>query len=156
MVCERYSIVACVDPNWAEWPMPNGEQSYINGAPNLESYTDNGDGTITDNVTLLMWQKTVPTTMYAFSAAVTYCSTLTVGNYGGWRLPSSIELVSIVDYDAVSPAINVAFPSTPSNYFWSATSVGGSSSKIWAVLFGDGSNTTVDTSAGMLNVRCVR
>jgi hypothetical protein len=156
LVCERYSAAACVDPNWAEWPMPNGEQEYINGAPNLESYTDNGDGTITDNVTSLMWQKTVPTTTYAFSAAVTYCSTLTVGGYGGWRLPSFIELVSIADYGAVSPSINIIFPSTPTSYFWSTTTAGGSSSKVWVVLFGDGTNSTADTSVAMDNVRCVR
>ena len=136
--------------------MPNSQQAYINGAPNFESYTDNGDGTITDNVTSLMWQKTVPAATYAYADAVTYCATLTLGGYGGWRLPSFIELVSIVDYEVSSPSINIIFPSTPSAYFWSETAVGGSTSKVWAVFFANGTNGTVDTSIGMDNVRCVR
>ena len=41
--------------------MPNDRVDVTAGAPNLESYTDNKDGTVTDNLTGLMWQQTVPT-----------------------------------------------------------------------------------------------
>jgi len=36
---------------WAEWPMPQWSADVTAGAPNPEGYTDNGDGTVTDNVT---------------------------------------------------------------------------------------------------------
>jgi hypothetical protein len=37
--------------SWAEWPMPNSQADVTAGAPNPESYMDNGDGTVTDKVT---------------------------------------------------------------------------------------------------------
>ena len=68
--------------------MPNSQADVTAGAPNLESYTDNGDGTVTDNVTGLMWQQAVPTATYSWAGAVTYCSTLTLAGHSDWRLPS--------------------------------------------------------------------
>jgi hypothetical protein len=53
--------------------MPNSQVDVTAGAPNLESYTDNGDGTVTDNVTGLMWQQAVPATTYTWANAVAYC-----------------------------------------------------------------------------------
>jgi hypothetical protein len=67
---------------WAEWPMPNSANEVSAGAPNLESYTDNGDGTVTDNVTGLMWQQQgVPSTTYAQSNPTSYCQSLTLGGH---------------------------------------------------------------------------
>jgi hypothetical protein len=78
--------------------MPNSANEVSAGAPNLESYTDNGDGTVTDNVTGLMWQQqAVPSTTYAQSNPTSYCQSLTLGGHADWRLPSIIELLSIVD-----------------------------------------------------------
>ena len=39
--------------------MPNGPTDVAAGAPNPEGYTLNGDGTVTDKITGLMWQQTV-------------------------------------------------------------------------------------------------
>jgi hypothetical protein len=105
LVCERYMSPACVDPSWAEWPMPNGPTDVAAGAPNLESYTDNGDQTVTDNVTGLMWQQAIAPGTYSYAAALAYCPTLTLGGHSDWRLPSIIELISLVDYGS-STAIN--------------------------------------------------
>ena len=63
---------------WAEWPMPNGPADVAAGAPNLESYTDNGDGTVTDNVTELMWQQTMPLDGFTWTEAVDHCLALTL------------------------------------------------------------------------------
>jgi len=101
-VCERYPPAACLDPTWAEWPMPSDQVDVTAGAPNLESYTDNGDGTVTDNVTGLMWQQVVSTTTYNWAQALAYCPKLTLAGHSDWRLPSRIELVSIVDLGVTS------------------------------------------------------
>jgi hypothetical protein len=154
-VCERYGGSACADPNWAEWPMPNSQQDVNNGAPNLEIYHDNGDGTVTDNVTGLMWQQTVSTMNYPPSSAATYCTALTVGGHSDWRVPSLVELISIVDYDSSSPAIppGTFFGSTPSTaVFLSSTPFGGSTSQMGAVTISTGETGP----ATMANVRCVR
>jgi hypothetical protein len=147
---------------WAEWPMPNCQSDVTAGAPNLASYTDNGDGTVTDNVTKLMWQQVVPTTKYAWDAAKAYCPTLTLAGHSDWRLPSIIELVSIVDLDpnpTSGPGINPTyFPSTPVGNTWSSTPSAASSSDAWYVYFANG-GVGGPGAVGMSyksNVRCVR
>jgi len=134
LVCERYPPATCADPNWDQWPLPNSQVDVGAGAPNLQSYTDNGDGTVTDNVTGLMWQQAVPAGTYTWAQAVAYCQTLTLAGHGDWRLPSMIELVSIVDYGQGGPSISPnVFPSTPSDGFWSSSPFAGSSSSAWYV-----------------------
>jgi len=157
LVCERYGTAACLDPNWAEWPMPNSQLEVTAGAPNLENYTDNQDGTVTDNVTGLMWQQAVPTNSYNWANAVTYCSTtLTLAGHSDWRLPSIIELASIVDLGQSNPSINSTyFPSTPGTAFSSSSPWAGSSSYAWGVSFDFGYSGNVSVSYPIF-VRCVR
>jgi uncharacterized protein DUF1566 len=62
---------------------------------NRPSYRDNGDGTITDLVTGLMWQKT-PGPKKTFKKAVAGASACRVGRYDDWRLPSIKELYSLI------------------------------------------------------------
>jgi hypothetical protein len=156
LACERYPPAACVDPSWAEWPMPNGQADVDAGAPNLAGYLDNRDGTVTDNVTGLMWQQDFATGL-AQPAAVTYCrSALAAGGYHDWRLPSVIELVSLVDYGQSSPSIDgTLFPSTPASNFWSSTPVAGSTSTAWNVHFAAGLTGSLDATTPVA-VRCVR
>jgi hypothetical protein len=161
-LCERYPPAACVNPSWAEWPMPNGQVDVATGAPNRESYTDNGDSTVTDNVTALMWQKTAPTTSMTQAAAVAYCPTLTLGGHNDWRLPTLIELLSLVDSSTSEPAINVTyFPGAPDSAFWTSTLYAAASAyglpagAAWHVSFGDGSAGGVTTPTTTL-ARCVR
>ena len=155
LVCERYDN-ACLDPAWAEWPMPNSQADVTAGAPNLESYTDNGDGTVTDNVTGLMWQQVVPSATYTWANAVAYCPTLALAGHSSWRLPSRIELESIVDFGQSSPSINgTYFPSTPKDWFWASSPVAGSPSYAWGVYFFNGS-ASYGVVSGAGYVRCVR
>ena len=91
--------------------MPNGPTDVAAGAPNAEGYSLNGDGTVTDKVTGLMWQQQtmmqgqMSPPLYVtltFINANSYCPSLSLGGYNDWRLPSLVELISIADY---SPAI---------------------------------------------------
>jgi hypothetical protein len=156
MVCERYGTASCGDPNWNEWPIPNSQVNVTAGAPNLESYTPNGDGTVTDNVTGLIWQQSVPLNVYTWSEAIAYCPTLQLAGHDDWRLPSLVELFSIVDDGQANPSINSTyFPSTPVNYFWSSSPMAGSATNAWSVDFYD-SNPTVNGISNPYSVRCVR
>lgn len=62
------------------------------------SYTDNGDKTVTDNNTGLMWQQTPDFRHHSYDDAVSYCETLSVGGYKDWRLPTIKELFSLADF----------------------------------------------------------
>lgn len=62
---------------------------------NQPSYTDNGDGTITDNVTGLMWQKDMGSKI-SFAEAAGTASALRLGGYSDWRVPTIKELYSLI------------------------------------------------------------
>ena len=117
-VCERIAPASCVDPQWAEWPMPNGREDVLLGAPNLASYTDNLDHTVTDNVTGLVWEETA-IAFDTFDEADTFCRMLVEGGSVDWRLPTFIELVSIADFGSQFPSIDGNFfPAQVDPPFW--------------------------------------
>lgn len=66
-----------------------GQDAHYQG--NQLSYRDNGDGTITDMVTGLTWQKN-PGPKKTFPEAVAGASSCEAGGYDDWRLPSIKEL----------------------------------------------------------------
>jgi hypothetical protein len=119
------------------------------------SYLDGGDGTVTDGVTGLIWQKTVPGQAYDWADAIAYCAGLGLGGKTGWRLPTAIELLSIVDPARYNPSIDSAvFPNTPAQYCWTSTPYVGASGSAWAVHFDEGYLHFSDTMLAN-SVRCV-
>ncbi|MBF0353512.1 MAG: DUF1566 domain-containing protein [SAR324 cluster bacterium] len=128
------------------------DHDYLINAP---SYTDNSNGTITDNVTGLMWQKENGS-QTNWSAAGSYCEGLTLGGYADWRLPTKKELMSISHYGTYNPAINTTyFPNTNSSSYRSSSTVAGDTSVAWGVDFGYGGVSTYYKTASY-DVRCVR
>jgi hypothetical protein len=61
-------------------------------------YTDNGDGTITDAATGLMWMKADSDSGMTWEQALNYAESLVLAEHDDWRLPNAKELQSIVDY----------------------------------------------------------
>ena len=105
---------------------------------NTPSFTDNGDGTVTDNNTGLMWQKTDGGEMI-FENAGTYCESLSLGGFTDWRLPTGIELFSINNYNHVNPALNtVYFTQTQAQYWWSSETQADDPVRVWVVNAGGG------------------
>ncbi len=67
-----------------------------NYAGNQPGYTDNGDGTITDTVTGLMWEQGFA--LCDFSEAESYAKACVTGGYADWRVPTIKELYSLIDF----------------------------------------------------------
>ena len=61
-------------------------------------FQDNGDGTITDQATGLMWQRDDSGMGYNWQQALAYAKGLELADHDDWRLPNAKELQSIVDY----------------------------------------------------------
>lgn len=100
---------------------------------------DNGDGTITDKETNLTWMKQDDGKRRKWEEAKKYCEENQAKLAGeGWRLPTVKELISIVDYERHSPAIDPLFLGTKSSYCWSSTPYAGVSGSAWCVYFYDG------------------
>jgi len=105
---------------------------------NPPSYTDNSDGTITDNITGLMWQKIDGGSM-AWEDAVSYADLLSLAGHEDWRLPTSDELFRILDHGQHNPAINTAyFPQSGAQYWWTCETRADDKSRVWVVNEGGG------------------
>jgi hypothetical protein len=146
--------------------MPNGKDDTSAGAPNPNSYADNMDGTVSDRVTNLMWQQRIPMTGGAsedgyltWAEAAEYCATLSAAGYDDWRLPSQIELVSLLDYSNLGegqpPIDSTFFPDTPADAFWSSTMSAAAPTSAWTVYMDVGFTYAYDMST-VGRVRCVR
>ncbi|OUS30899.1 hypothetical protein A9Q99_05150 [Gammaproteobacteria bacterium 45_16_T64] len=79
------------------------------------SFTDNGNSTVSDSATHLMWEQDDSSTPPSdFSDALAMCEASTTGSWTDWRLPNMKELHSIVDYtkspeNTASPAVNTTY-----------------------------------------------
>ncbi|HTM45413.1 MAG TPA: DUF1566 domain-containing protein [Polyangiaceae bacterium] len=99
------------------------------------AFSDNGDGTVTDSRSGLVWQQTVSSDMFTQATAKAYCAQLSLLG-AKWRLPTKAELESIVDFTKFSPAIDTTyFPNTPADPFWSSSAYVGAPGDAWLVQF---------------------
>ncbi|MEZ0329506.1 MAG: DUF1566 domain-containing protein, partial [Dissulfuribacterales bacterium] len=122
-------------------------------------FKDNGDGTVTDNLTGLVWLKNAncfSRTTWSGALAATngladgQCGLMDGSHAGDWRLPNDIELWSLIDFQYYAPALsNTAgtgkwsaghpFTGVQSTYYWSSTTVADSTVQAWIVSFWYGS-----------------
>lgn len=121
----------------------------------LGPYVDNGDQTVTDQATGLMWDQRETSTK-TWVSALAYCEGLDHAGHTDWRLPNRNELESLVDDTKYSPAIDTtAFPNAKSYAYQSSTTITSNATAARLVHFGAGS---VGGQLKTYNyyVRCVR
>ena len=143
--------------------------------PAWAAFTDNGDGTITDTSTGLVWDKcsrgqvwdntTPPGTCtgtastHTWAAALAQATAANAASHRGqadWRLPNRTELESLVQIDAASPAIDgTYFPGTPSSWYWTSTTYAPYPANAWDVNFDMGSPTPSTRPAPTMFGLCV-
>ena len=99
-------------------------------------FVDNGDGTIIDKATGLIWQKADSGRGMNWQQALDYAENLNLAGHNDWRLPNAKELQSLVDYTRCpdttdSAAVNPIFDVTPIKneggkkdfpFYWTSTS----------------------------------
>jgi|GEM_PF-6816485 len=119
-------------------------------------FRDNGDDTVTDRKTGLIWQLWEPYEGVSWEDALIYCRDLELAGYADWRLPNRHELHSLVNYNAI-PAFPPVFEDNLDSHYWTSTSSPENKGDAYTVLFfygyGDywGKNNYDD-----MQVRCVR
>jgi hypothetical protein len=144
-----------VDREWAAWTLPPN-------SPLTANYSVTAD-TVLDHTTFLVWQRYDDGVLRQWKDAKDYCDTLTLGGQTDWRLPTRIELWSIVDFGKHAPAINtVAFlDASTQSYYWALTldaqnSVVNPTYKAWVVSFDEGISGPIDSTMYTELTRCVR
>ena len=112
-------------------------------------FTDNADGTVTDNLTGLVWLKNANCFgSKTWASALADCNTLNSGECGlsdgsaegDWRLPNVKELQSLTDFSNYGPALTTGHPFTNvlGNGYWSGTSYAYSTDSAWYVSMNHG------------------
>jgi hypothetical protein len=145
-------------------------------------FTDQGDGTIRDNLTKLIWLKNAncPAGTTTWQGALDFVAGINAGtnNCGDtsgkkgahrtdWRLPNVMELRSLVDFAFDHPAISDAagtgqgsgsdpFTNFQFNNYWSSTTYTSSPVSAWAMYFGVGGLVTDTKSSSSGYVLAVR
>ena len=133
-------------------------------------FTDNSNGTVTDNLTGLVWTKNANCdggTKFWY-VALDYCNTLAAGTCGltdgsitgDWRMPNIRELHSLVDFWKSNPALPtghsfIGVKTAGSVWYWSSSANIQNSADAWDVRFDYGTTRC----HGKLNygyVWCVR
>ena len=114
----------------------SGQYSYLGSEANEEwplwldcssiRFTENGDGTVTDNLLNLMWDKNGNRIgVQTWAQALCYCCDLSVGGYCDWRLPTVYELESLIsakEADSVIVLNGQSYSNLKVRHYWSSTS----------------------------------
>ena len=136
-------------------------------------FSDNGDGTVTDSITGLIWnrcsvgQTWSSNTCNGTAGTFTWRQALqqaTMANSAShlgqtdWRLPNRTELESLVNISAQSPAIDTtAFPNTAKDWYWTSTTYASHAVSAWYVDFDRGvTNALAKYEVNTIPVRLVR
>lgn len=97
-----------------------------------ERFIDNKNGTVTDNLTDLMWVQVPNAATSTWEDAILLSEYNTTAGYNDWRLPNIKELRSLNDDKRVQLCVNTtAFPGLPQGKFWSSTTLPNQSAKAW-------------------------
>jgi Protein of unknown function (DUF1566)/Abnormal spindle-like microcephaly-assoc'd, ASPM-SPD-2-Hydin/YHYH protein len=116
---------------------PGEDSDYTLNAP---SFTDNGNSTITDNVTGLMWQKT-DNGETTWENAVSNAASITTGGHTDWRLPTPLEALSILNHHSNPATFSTYFldpASGAAGYWWTSDLFGASTTNVWCTNKGGG------------------
>jgi hypothetical protein len=133
-----------VDRAWSMWSID----------PTSPLNVSRENGLAFDSFTELYWEA-VPSTFEFFHAgALAHCEALVLDGFSDFRLPTRIELASIVRYVALGVKLDTAMDGKPSPYA-TVSSDARAPSSYWAVDFGTGVVAPLSDSQAF-DVRCVR
>ncbi len=116
-------------------------------------FVDNGDGTVTDTQTGLMWEQGSAGHL-DWITAIERCKSLDLAGHNDWRLPTLRELFSIADHDRHKPACDPVFNMRP-QYYWSSSTYVDAPQCAWSVGFSAG-NVLANYKTDYYTVRAVR
>ena len=110
---------------------------YMKGVlwPNPRFSIQTNTNLVQDNMTGLMWARNANLAgQISWSNALVYCETLEQAEFTDWRLPNIRELLSLVDFSQVDPALPSGFPFTSvKGVYWGSTTYSHDESFAWTL-----------------------
>ena len=185
LLCEQGSQplktgqTACHDADGAELPCASTGHDGDLQMGAARTFTDNGDGTITDHNTGLVWEKLSDddsihdwdnsyTWADGFATKVGTLNSAAFAGHSDWRMPNRFELETLVHIGAAEPSTYSAFNNgcapdctvltcscTESGLYWSSSTYHRGPSLAWLVFFKDG-DSFYDNKTDFFPVRAVR
>lgn len=131
--------------------------------PSATRFTTAFPGAVLDKNTGLVWEQAPDRnfqqpwqTLTDGSGASTRCLNKTVGGTGGWRLPSVVELRSVLDPTLPAPFVpGGVFTGVFKGFYWTATTVADFPHLVWYVDLENGSTLSANKLSSLL-AWCVR
>jgi hypothetical protein len=103
-----------------------------------------------------VWQQATAPGTYNWQEALNYAESLTLAGYSDWRLPNKNELLTLVNFERMNPAIDIeAFPDTDADAigYWSSSTLAWYPSAHWGRLFSNGNYIAIfSTDNGYVRV----
>lgn len=131
------------------------QQRQANWFDQDRAYQQHLAGVIDDLGSGLHWQHQAPDHQLSWAEAKDYCAALHLADIDDWRLPSRLELLSLLNYDNPENAYDSPhFNSEPTVAFWSGTVYDNMPSHVWIAQFGEGDMYCLMRVA-QAHVRCV-
>lgn len=129
-------------------------------------FADNGNGTVTDQLTGLIWMKIAnalgsktwtEALLDASKLQAGFCGLTDGSKPGDWRLPNARELQSLIDFSKMAPALPSGHPfaGVSNGNYWSSTNYNIFSASAWKVNLGGGM-MNAESKTSECFVWCVR
>jgi Protein of unknown function (DUF1566)/Galactose oxidase, central domain/Kelch motif len=154
----RTGVVTCSTDSTQDLTCPQAGWGLQDGdfQPNTQAFSKTADDEVTDKTTGLIWQRGDDGQMYTAADAATHCSGFKSAEATtGWRLPSVIELMTLIDDGVDLPSIDPSFMGAQSNNYWTSSPTATTGMLAWTVKFDFGEVVPLLTDT-TLPVRCVR
>jgi len=135
-------------------PRSSGHASFTLPGPNEPRYAVH-DETIEDEITGLVWARVASTDLVTFDEAQARCEALSLDGHDDFRVPSRVELVSLVRTTR-SPTIDAVFEGTEAEYHWSSSLHPRRDTSATSVYFGAAEIVFALAADRSALVRCVR
>jgi MYXO-CTERM domain-containing protein len=154
----RTGVVTCANDTTQDLTCPQAGWELQDGVfqPDTQAFSVSASDEVTDATTGLIWQRGDDGMTYTHPNAVSHCAAFSSAEASsGWRLPSVVELMTLLDNGVALPSIGPSFQSAQTTNYWTATPTASAQMLAWTVKFdfGEVIPLLMDTA---LPVRCVR
>ena len=154
----RTAVVTCATDTTQDLKCPVARWQLQDGdfQPNAQATAKTASDEVTDKTTGLVWQLGDDGNTYTYAQAGPHCASFKSAEAAtGWRLPSVVELMTLIDSGVDLPSISPSFSGAQSTNYWTSTPTATANMLAWTVKFDYGEVIPLLTDTS-LPVKCVR